>query len=78
VSDPWKILVARYATKDKPVCNCRCAYMDFKPASDRVCMRDGEWIDSWSCSYGCSSAQIAAREYVAQQVLLEFDVHDRI
>lgn len=65
----WETLIARYATPEMRVCNCRQAYKTFRPASSQSCMRDGEWIDSWACPAGCSSAQIAARKHVAKCVL---------
>jgi hypothetical protein len=51
------------------VCNCRQGYETLRPASAKLCMRDGQWVEVWMCPSGCSAAQFAAREHVARQVL---------
>jgi hypothetical protein len=62
---PWERLIARYATPEMRVCNCRKAYaMQRNFATLGALERE-----FWTCAHGCSAAQIAARDIVARLVL---------
>jgi hypothetical protein len=71
--DHWKGVIKRFAS-NKKICNCGCAYATWCPGDSgrepRTCMGclntpNGHWF----CRYGCSTAQIDAREEIAAQVL---------
>lgn len=64
--EEWKELVAKYTPEHARVCNCGRAYE--YPCGEAIV--DGERVnDFWVCPAGCSAAQIAAKEHVAQCVL---------
>lgn len=64
----WQVLIERYKPADKRICNCRDAYATRIPGGALQTNPGGEpvRIDSWQCEYGCSSAQISARDHVAK------------
>lgn len=66
----WEKLMEQYAD-GRTICNCGQAYRS--PVGEGVILGpDGkreERTDLMVCAYGCNSAQIAAREYIADRVL---------
>ena len=67
MDDDWKTLVKRYAD-GRQICNCGCAYNSPVGIGISGGVRR---TDLMTCEYGCSAAQIFAREYVAKKVLNE-------
>ena len=71
----WKEIIRRCAD-GRPICNCghsyytACGYAHIRDESDPKGYR--EIFDDLVCDGGCSTAQLAAKEYVAMRTLADF------
>jgi len=52
--DPWEKLIAYFADKNHPICNCGEAYYE---------------KGTTNCRHGCSANQFDAKRYIAKKVL---------
>lgn len=67
--DEWQTLIKRYAD-GRHICNCGNAYLSpvGRGMDSKGYLRD----DMLTCSGGCASNQITAREEVAEKIMAEF------
>ena len=64
--DTWKELIAKYA-EGRTICNCGDAY--YFPVGEGIDAKGCQRSDMMVCSYGCSAAQLIARDYIADRIL---------
>lgn len=65
MNDSWRKIIKQYADGRK-TCNCGDAY--YSPVGEGS-IGGVPKTDMMVCAYGCSSAQLTARDYIADRIL---------